>query len=199
MVINLRGTSGSGKSTLARNLMSRYNEREAAFQAGRKRPIGYECRRADGAPLWVVGHYETACGGGDTITSLDEVYRLVRTAADAGKDVLYEGLIIQSDIARCVDLHHHYPVLVLILDVPLETCLASVQARRDARGDARPLNPANTLSKAKSIPGQLRRLREGGVDVRLVGREEAEQICVEELRLPTERTNEEPSDIFQLR
>jgi predicted kinase len=183
MIINIRGTSGAGKSTLVRELMSRYAIVVPEYVLNRKRPIGYRCDRPGGRSLWVLGHYETACGGGDTVPGLDENYRLVRQAGDAGCDVVYEGLIIQSDTRRCIELSKEHETLVVIIDVPLELCLASIQARRDARGDQRPLNPANTLSKQKTIPSQERKLKEGGVDVRRLNREAGLKACLEALKL----------------
>lgn len=191
MIINLRGTSGAGKSTLVRKVMDCYAVRTPLTVAGRKRPLGYMCERPDGPSLYVVGHYEQPCGGCDTIVNvanfdggmLDFIYSNVRSASAQGHDVIYEGLIVQSDIRRCVELNATTPVLVIILDVPLEVCLAGIQSRRDARGDVRQLNPKNTIAKMKTVPLQERRLKAGGVDVRRLGRDDAERVCLDTLRL----------------
>lgn len=186
MIINLRGTSGSGKSTVVRRLFDLYNPRQPYFIDGRKRPLGYVCTRkdSDGPSLVALGHYETPCGGCDTIPTIDMVYEQIRAQVALGHDVIYEGLLIQSDVKRCAQLHKDgLPLLVIGLDTPLADCLAGVQARRDARGDVRPLNPANTISKLNSLPGQMRRLKAEGVDFRLLNREAAFAACCGALNL----------------
>lgn len=190
--INIRGTSGSGKSTLVRLVMACYQTVTPVFVTGRKRPSGYVCTRADGRSLSVVGHYETPCGGGDTVPSLDAVYCQVHEAVSRDQDVIYEGLIIQSDTRRCIELAlaGRTEVLAIIMDVPLDVCLASIAERRAARGDVRALNPRNTISKMKSLDSQERKLRAGGVEVLRCGREAAFEACVARLGLhphPDER------------
>jgi len=178
MIIMIRGTSGSGKSTIVRKLMDLYPTWLPEQREGRKRPIGYKCEADGHRPLWVAGHYETPCGGCDTLPTIDNVYYLVNKAAEAEYDVVYEGLLIQSDIVRCVELGKRFPLIVIGLNTPLNECLAAIQSRRDARGDTRPLNPANTAGKLNSLPGQQRRLTEGNVDFRLLNRDEAYELCL---------------------
>ena len=138
-IVNLRGTSGSGKSTVIRRVMETYPMRVSVKREGRERPIGYICTWAkipEGRrPLFVLGHYETDCGGCDTIPEIQQVYDMVREAATVyGMDVLYEGLLISAEFRRTHEmsmepgLGHH----TIGLDVPLDVCLASINARRAA-------------------------------------------------------------------
>lgn len=93
MIINIRGTSGSGKSHLVRSVMDLYGLRTKFFVENRKQPIGYTAhRRTSGRNLSVLGHYETACGGCDTIPSLDQIFSRAMKA-HGEHDVLFEGLI----------------------------------------------------------------------------------------------------------
>jgi len=167
MIVNPRGTFGSGKSTIVRAVMARYAEREPAMAPGRKQPYGYTCTRADGGPsLWVVGHYETRCGGADTIPTIDDIYGQIRNAANLGYDVIYEGgALVQSDWRRAADVASKIEMLVIVLDVPIELCLAGIQKRRDERGDTRPLNPKNTIARAKDTLRNARHLQDVGVKV----------------------------------
>ena len=157
MIINVRGTSGSGKTHLVRNLMECYDSRIKVYDVGRRQPIGYVCERANGPSLSVIGHYEIACGGCDTISTMDQIFELVRESHQEGHDVIFEGLLVNSDRNRTVQMHEDgLPLLVVTLSTPIELCLESVMARREAKakkkGDgnkAKELNPRNTESRFK--------------------------------------------------
>jgi hypothetical protein len=181
MIVSVRGTGGSGKSYIARQVMARYDVQKPIYTSGRKRPFGYRCTAEGHAALWVPGHYETACGGGDTITNVSDVFDSVNDLANEGMDVLFEGIISQDDVVRTADLHRRHKLLVIYLDVPIDVCLASIQARRDARGDAKPLNPKNTVNRLKSLASNFSRLKDAGVDVRKLGRDEALSAALEAL------------------
>lgn len=199
MIINIRGTGGAGKSTLVRTMMSRYDKRTPVMET-RKQPVGYACERAGGRPLWVVGHYETACGGCDTIKTPDEVYVYVTSAANSGYDVLYEGIIVQDDTRRCIELSKTHELRVVGLYVPIEECLAGIQKRRDNRGDTRPLNPKNTVDRARRLEGSMKKLQAAGVDARWLSRDEAlaflhDQLALEDPGHDDERiTDKDPYD-----
>lgn len=181
-ILNIRGTSGSGKSHLIREVMARYGAREPYRIEGRKQPLGYMCHRQQhGKPLFVMGHYETACGGCDTITQgYNYIYGFIRNTIEQGYDVIYEGLIMQNEMARAVQLHTDYPgqFTVILLNTPLAECIQSVVARRQERADKRgkepaPFNPANTEGSFKSTLNQRPRFKDAGVDFRHLSREDA--------------------------
>ena len=171
MIINIRGTSGSGKSTLVRKLMSCYGGQRIAVKTnGRRQPIGYMLeRKGESRPLAVIGHYETTCGGCDTISKMEVIFDNVRKAHEIGHDVVFEGLLISADVNRTVELWRYAqeqgcPMLVVALDVPLQVCLDSVNARRRERNpDLPPVNPRNTESKHKGVQQSMRRLEAAGV------------------------------------
>lgn len=179
MIINIRGTSGSGKSTLVRKVMSWYALKEHVYVQGRKQPLYYKLwlqapedpQQNPGPPdLVVLGHYEASCGGCDTISSTDTMFDLVYEASSYAANVIFEGLLISADVNRCVDLHGTFGASgfeVLAIDLPLEDCLASVNARRRAKDPTKPdVNPANTESKWKGVRQSLERLRAAGVNVK---------------------------------
>jgi len=178
MVVNPRGTGGSGKSTIVRAVMARYptpGGEERIFTTGRKQPLGYRLSALTVVPggenslrtLFVPGHYETPCGGCDTIKTPDEVYRLVNEAAERGDDVIYEGIIIGDDTRRAIEFNKRFPgqLVVVHIDTPLRDCLAGIQARRDERGDTRQLSEKNTVERAKRIRRHCVKLRDAGVKV----------------------------------
>lgn len=192
MIINIRGTSGSGKSTIVRALMDSFEEREPLVQSGRRQPIGYLCAgpylasSPAALTLAVVGHYETACGGCDTISKMDEIFGLVRDYHDRATHVVFEGLLISADVNRTLALHEDgFPLFVVALDkVPLEVCLASVNERRLARmGPERytPVKEKNTISKFRGVQQSMTRLAAARVDVASHGRKTALAAIVERL------------------
>lgn len=195
MIINLRGTSGAGKSHIVREVMSHFAVKMPEYIDGRKRPLLYRLYPGESVEVEtpravVLGHYETPCGGCDTISvpkSLDFIYDLVRREDSAGFHVLYEGLIVESDVRRLAECHHEgRKVLVLALNTPVEVCLESVKQRRGERGDARELDPTNTVNRMPQIQKRMRRLREQGVDARWVSREEGLRLTLEALECPPE-------------
>lgn len=146
MIINIRGTSGSGKSTLVRRVVELYGARTAYYEEGRKQPLGYTYNRKVaprgfeqplGRPLAVVGHYETDCGGCDTIPKMERIFELVKTSHNQGCDVLFEGLLISADIKRTIELHewckaNNVGMMVVALSTPIDECIASINQRREA-------------------------------------------------------------------
>jgi hypothetical protein len=182
VTINIRGTGGAGKSHLVRLVMERYAEKIPSYIEGRKRPISYVCTRPNGRSLFVPGHYETPTGGCDTLKTVNDVYDRVRQGATDGHDVLFEGIMVGDDVTRCVALSEIEKVLVIALNTSLEECLASIQSRRDTRGDDRPLSPRRTTDRHHLLRrGGVPRLKDGGVDVRWLSRSEALAVCLQEL------------------
>ncbi len=176
MIINIRGTSGSGKSTLVRYVMDLYTVKASFREDGRKQPIGYVCRNDDDAPgLAIIGHYETACGGCDTISKMDHIFDLVRQSHAAGHHVIFEGLLISADVNRTLALHEEvHPLRVVALDqVPIEVCLSSVNERRMVRlGPEKytPVKEKNTISKFRGVQKSMERLTAAGVTVQSCNR-----------------------------
>lgn len=165
-VINVRGTSGSGKSTLIRRLIEMYPEKLPVHVPGRKQPIMYKLTGSDVLEdVAVIGHYETACGGCDTITSQDRVFEIVR-AQMKETAVIFEGLLISAEFNRTKALDDDCDLYVVQLDTPLQTCLDSVNMRRkEKKPDAEEVNPKNTESKWKGTRKTCERLEEAGVAV----------------------------------
>lgn len=168
MIINIRGTSGSGKSTLMRAIMALYDKREAVHAPDRKQPLYYVCTKEGHKPLTVLGHYETDCGGCDTISGLDLIFELAARQAQEG-DVLFEGLLVSAEVARTIKLFKEHEGAVVHIDIPLQQCLDSVNGRRFAKAERNgkpqpsPVNPVNTESKWKGTRRSVERLREAGI------------------------------------
>jgi hypothetical protein len=160
--------------------MERYPHRREMYVEGRRRPLGYELQHPEAGTLFVAGHYETPCGGCDTITKgFDYIFELVRSQAALGHDVLFEGLLLGSDINRLIELHEAHAVVVVDLRTSLEECLVSVNARRWAKDPTKPpVKEGNTRSKYRLCQRYRPRLQRAGVDVRHLERAEAfEAVC----------------------
>jgi hypothetical protein len=184
MIINLRGTNGSGKSTVVTRIMEIYGVSVPIFIDGRKRPLGYVVspRGSLGqyAPfLYVPGHYEIACGGCDTLKTVDQVYELVYQARERGQHVMYEGIMVSDDVRRAVELSKIAELHVILLTTPIAYCLAAITARRTAKGKFEPLDPKNTINREKSHRKHMGRLQDAGVKVHRLDREGAFLKCRE--------------------
>jgi hypothetical protein len=189
MIINIRGTSGSGKSTLVRRVMDEYSVRIPRTCVDRRQPLYYQLENNfRERKLFVLGHYETACGGCDTISDQDEVFRLALSLSKLG-DVLMEGVIVSCDFKRTLALRENLAqedLAVVFLTTPLRECEEGIVMRRlntwNEKADKvrewneahptrnpkplpnrpKPLGPG-TASKFKSFQGMVGRLDRAGV------------------------------------
>lgn len=178
MLLKINGTSGAGKSTLVRAIMSRYDRFDPVMVSDRKQPYGYVClpKTVNGRPLFVLGHYETPCGGCDTIKTQDEIFDRVRSEHARGMDVLFEGLLIGGEFKRTLALHTDgLPFQILGLTTPLQTCLDSIQARREASGRVteKPVSVENIRGKFETYERTLKKLENSGVPVHRLDRDAA--------------------------
>jgi hypothetical protein len=181
MIINIRGTGGSGKSTIVREVMKRYEKKVPIFVPRRVKPLCYHLIAPNMRDLAVLGHYEIACGGCDTISKVGDVFELVQEKARLYYDVIFEGIISQDDVTRTTEINRQYPITVLNLTTPIDVCLKSIQDRRDARGDDRPLSKTNTVARAERLKRNIARLKDNGVEVINVTRESAVGIALKKL------------------
>jgi predicted kinase len=161
MILNIRGTHGSGKSTLVRKLLDSGTTMAAVNEDGSpsdaKRPAGYVVfglpGMKKGAAMYVVGPYETACGGADAIQPYDLIWPRVLEYARKGH-VIFEGALVSSsvgNIGREMAARRQKDCVVLFLDTPVQVCLDRIAKRRAAKGDERPLNPKNTTVKHHAV------------------------------------------------
>ena len=177
MIINIRGTSGSGKTHLVREVMYRaggYLPVRRARPNGRGLVAGYTF---PGRNLTIIGNYEATCGGCDKFSwrgAADWVQEFVSEEAGKGRSVIFEGLLVGSwALERWRALKRSAELRVVLLSTPLEECLAGVRRRREARGDARPLDPGSTTRKHAALLRGAARHAEAGLSVHSLSRGEA--------------------------
>jgi gluconate kinase len=166
MIIQIRGTSGSGKSTAMRQVMSSIGSWEKEYVAKRKQPLYYRSTYV-GKSVIVLGHYESPCGGCDTIGSAKAVYELLQTIqADV---ILCEGLLLSEDVKWSSQLKD---LVVMFLTTTPETCIEQIKQRRASVGNEKELNTSNTLNRVPVIERARRKLVELGIDcVRTSGKQ----------------------------
>lgn len=171
-VVHFCGTNGSGKTWLAQQVLARFGLvpwrgrplTPEGGKADRDTILGYVTLDAAPVRVSVLGKYETACGGCDSVPTQDEVCARVRDRVAAGYHVLFEGLLPSGLFSRYLDLdrslrgravYHH-----VALNTSLEQCIAQVQARRDAAGNTKPFDPHRTLvGKWHGIHRKFEKLR----------------------------------------
>lgn len=186
MICQIRGTSGSGKSTVMRKVIDLMGDWNSVKVDGRKQPLYY--RSASEWPDTVVlGHYESPCGGCDTIGSARVVYDLILSAEVSAhsQHVLCEGLLLSEDVKWTTELHKLVKdrLRVLFLTTPLERCLSQIGKRRADAGNDKPLNPANTSNRVRTIERARVKLTEAGVYCRRCSADQAPGIILNWLRL----------------
>ncbi len=176
MIIHIRGANGSGKSTCVRRVLELY-ESEPHFVEGRKRPLFYSCTSDSLIPVKIMGAYDIPSGGCDNIPQVATVFDTVEMLADAGHNVVFEGILAQHSAGRLLDLHMKHPVTVIVITTSLEDCIASVLERRHARGQMDPFDPRNVQKEFRSVISSTKRLRNDGLPVSEMSREEAFAFC----------------------
>ena len=154
MIIQIRGTSGSGKSTVMRTVMGNSRLWNAVIEPPRRKPLFY-LNDSDWA---VLGHYETQCGGCDTIGSAKAVYDLIGTFR--GTNILCEGLLLSEDTKWTLQMSD---VRVLYLATDVEECIRRIQKRRREAGNDKPLNESNTRNRVAVIDRSRVKLETAGV------------------------------------
>lgn len=178
MILNIRGASGSGKSTLARAVMSKYRV-ERVRREGRRNPLGYLCthRELTAVPrLFVVGHYEIANGGLDTV-DLDEGWALVATHAARRRNVLVEGKTLRDRWQNVAALAARWPCRIVLLTTPVDECVRRIRRRVGPSGRTHDIAPHSVEAMARKCATDAQRLREAGFVVDDMTLEEAVAQC----------------------
>lgn len=148
-IINIRGTSGSGKSTLVRRFLDEHPHVPVMGQLSdwkKEKIIAYKVHTSVYKfPTFVMGRYETQCGGWDAMSykgSHEDLEDLCIEAGGKGH-VIFEGLTVSSSYTRWLNVSKTYPgsMVFAFMDTPEEVCYQRILARnggrepkRDAKG-----------------------------------------------------------------
>lgn len=176
MIIQIRGTSGSGKSTVMRQVIKQLGDPPGTFYIeGRKKPLYYTYFNR----LTILGHYESPCGGCDTIGSAKAVYDLIQRLNPKTKIVLCEGLLLSEDVKWTMQLPDPR---VFFLATPIEQCIEWIKKRREEVGNDKPLNESNTRNRVAVIERAYNKLRQQGVYCRRCTVASASSLVLDQIR-----------------
>lgn len=185
-IVQIRGTSGSGKSTVMRGVMDSalWN---SIIVPGRKKPLYYVSAEPRMPPTVILGHYESPCGGGDTVGSARAIYDLIieiHTLLPDIRVILCEGLLLSEDVKWTTLLKSSgFDVRCLFLVTPVEQCIDWIKGRRKAAGNEKPLSESNTRNRVGVIERARTKLEAAGVYCRRCSARQAPGIVLEWLRL----------------
>lgn len=180
-IISIRGTHGSGKSWVAREVMKRHGDPvETIYQSGSKKVAGY-LFGSQKPHLFVAGGYKegVSTGGCDTMKDIRYVEQLVLDQANAGHNVLYEGIRVGGGHSKWIDLawaNKQHKFLYVMLNTSLTQCWENIRNRRALAG----LPPADEKKVGVGVEDMYRRsrrqvdhFRHAGFQVDLLSSEEA--------------------------
>lgn len=183
VVIKLGGVNGSGKTTVATALLKEIKPtvHDVVLPATGKATQIHKGSWG-GKRVWVLGKYDTACGGMDTISDKHDRYQLVEEVVRAkGKTapdiVFFEGLITGKTYGALGELseaHHAFGEarwLYAFMDTPFDVAVQRVLTRRATAGNSAPFDPERTMrptyDSCTRLESYLRGTAVGRVDIRV--------------------------------
>jgi len=170
--IKLGGCNGSGKTSVARELIKLVSALPTR-RKGDAKPTGYrgEVPGEDPfVPVWVMGRYETACGGMDAFPNKEIVRELWAHNMRKEGIVFGEGLIfgktygyIGETLMKNKVLLRDVETLWAFMGTPFDECVERVNARRAFAAlqkgkEPTPFDPEKTMRMTYTI---MERLEEG--------------------------------------
>ena len=172
-IINIRGTHGSGKSTIVKKLLVRF-DCQPIYQEGQKKPVGYVGMMPNNKQLYIVGPYETSCGGCDAVQPYARIWPLIEEFAKSGH-VVFEGALVSSSYGNIGRSSESYgdKFVFAFMDTPLKVCLNRILKRRQAKGNMNPLDPKNTRGKLESIERSIPKIKSMGRKVIILNHKNA--------------------------
>lgn len=159
---------------MVRQLMDHFGPPTELIEPISEKVWGYELQH----DIRVLGRYETACGGLDAIKEtrkpgqqgFHNTRKGIRMLAEIGhvvcEGVLWSTVFKSSDLIAKELPQHHF--IFAMLDTPAEVCIHRVQKRRLEKGNEKPFNPEELLSKVEQIGRRQEDLKQAGYDTRII-------------------------------
>lgn len=152
-IFDIRGTHGSGKSTIPLLLLEDHDSEPVKglplTYEGRVGVLGYHLPTIN---LYIVGKYETACGGCDGIKTQEEIKARVDMFSKLG-NVLLEGILVAHTFGPWLEFSEGKDWHFCILNTPLSECIDRVNARRAKSGKGPLEDPRNIVRDHARITG----------------------------------------------
>lgn len=178
-IVNIRGTSGSGKSTLVKRLLDEFPHEpvQAQWYDWKKpRTVGYLIKgfEADEPDLFIVGRYDTQCGGCDSMSykgAHDDMEKMIREHAAAGHSVVFEGLTVSSTLTRWLGVSNDYPDFWwAFMSTPEDVCHERILSRNGGKEPKHkgPHNLADYQIKYRACMRHVDQLKAQGEQVMLL-------------------------------
>lgn len=189
-LVYVHGTNGSGKSTLARAVLAAAGGLEAYVptHSGKQGKAGFS---ATPRGVALLGAYVRACGGVDGFSPYAHIHPVLDALQwDSDKCVFAEGLITPG-IETCQRLAARFDrAHFVVLNTPVEQCIANVMSRRGRKANDKEYNPANLYKKHASAQHWGVRLAKAELTTHQLEYPQAYRLILELLGLPYPSTKE---------
>jgi len=178
-VIGVRATNGGGKTHVVREVM---RITDPYFQKKMKLSNGVLINVYDN--FVVLGSYDRACGGCDTIKTPALVWDSIMECAEH-KNVLFEGILVGTVYQPTMDLVERLKTIdttyiPICLNTSFEQSVANVNSRRAEAGKGEIEKLVNIETNYKKHISSAKKLKEAGLNPHWVSAEEAINIILEE-------------------
>ena len=179
-VISIRGSNGAGKTWVARQVMQA-TDGEFVKKAKLSNGVLVNVYKR----YVIIGSYDRACGGCDTISKPQLVWDAIVECA-AHSNVIYEGVIVGNVYEPTMILDARLKELgatlvPICLNTPFDQCVSNVDKRRAVEGKPPIEKTDNILTNDKKNISSARKLHQAGLNPHWVSSEEAVQIILKEL------------------
>lgn len=171
VVVKLGGCNGSGKSTLAFALLNFPHEPFYDDLVPKGKIAGYIVHHPK-ARIRVLGRYESACGGIDSVGNVDIWAPLAKKySTDTTVDIVFLEGLMSGKVYGQLGAWSEQPGqkgrwLYAFMDTPFEVCVERVLKRRQAKGNDAPFDPDRTMrSTFRGVQGAARLARAAGHQV----------------------------------
>lgn len=179
-VISIRGSNGAGKTWVARRVMDRA-EPDFVKKVTLSNGVLVNVYRN----FVIIGSYDRACGGCDTVKTPQLVWDAVVECAEHS-NVIYEGVIVGNVFEPTMILDARLKALgaklvPICLSTPFEQCVENVNKRRAVEGKPPIEKTDNILTNDKKNISSAKKLHAAGLNPHWVSSEEAVPIILKEL------------------
>ena len=153
-ILKIHGCSGAGKTTFARSLIEAAATIDHLHEINNRRKIvGYRLVLPGlDVPVFLLGSYESNCGGVDTVGTAQEVMEMIDRYAKDGH-IVHEGLLQSTYYGAMGEHSKKYGdgYVYAFLDTPINVCLDRVVTRRATNESKNKFNPELTRNKWTTI------------------------------------------------